>query len=249
LIKKKIEATREATPTNAATIASETTTTNIQTMYQRQQQSQQQSQQPSQQPSQQQRQPQSQQQSQPQPQLPRKKGKPFCKVCFDAGKPETEYTSHYLRSAPGPDGKLVCPTLLNQSCLTCGQRGHTSSYCDKRNQHQPQDQSKHQEKRNRIDATLMSAEAELRRLTATFREPEESSHYNPKSNPFGALNEQIPKQIPTPMPMTMAEKLKFQSNVPKKYTPTTTTPKDVPPLLKPEFTGMPPKSQFWWQDE
>ncbi len=220
-------------------------------MYQRQQQSQQ--------PSQQQRQPQSQQQRQPQPQ--RKKGTPYCKVCFDAGKPETEYTSHYLRSAPGPDGKLVCPTLLNQSCLTCGQRGHTSSYCDKRNQHQ--------EKRNRIDATLMSAEAELRRLTATFREPKESSHYNPKSNPFGALNEQIPKQIPTPMPMTMAEKLKFQSNVPKKYTPTTTTPttttpttttpttttpitttpKDVPPLLKPEFTGMPPKSQFWWQDE
>ena len=228
-------------------------------MYQRQQQqpSQQQSQQPSQQQRQPQRQPQSHQQSQQQrqPQPQRKKGTPYCKVCFDAGKPETEYTSHYLRSAPGPDGKLVCPTLLNQSCLTCGQRGHTSSYCDKRNQHQHQhqhqhqDQAKHQEKRNRIDATLMSAEAELRRLTATFREPEESSHYNPKSNPFGALNEQIPKQIPTPMPMTMAEKLKFQSNVPKKYTPTTTTPKDVPPLLKPEFTGMPPKSQFWWQDE
>ena len=159
------------------------------------------------------------QQSQSQP--PRKKGTPFCKVCFDAGKSDKEYTSHYLRSAPGPDGKLVCPTLLNQSCLTCGQRGHTSSYCD---QSKYQDQVQVQTKR--INATPLSAEAELRRLTATFRKPE---HYNPKSNPFGALNEQIPT------PMTMAEKLKL--------TPQSTVPK--PPLL----TGMPPKSQFWWQDE
>ena len=194
--------------------------------------------QPMQQQSQQQSQPQSQQQSmyqqhkpQSQPQPQRKKGTPYCKVCFDAGKSETEYTSHYLRSAPGPDGKLVCPTLLNQSCLTCGQRGHTSSYCDKRVQSKYQVQDQVQAQSKRINAPL-SAETELRRLTATFQEPE---HYNPKSNPFGALNEQIPK----PMTMTMAEKLKLkpQSNVP------------TPPLLKPEFTGMPPKSQFWWQDE
>ncbi len=247
-------------------------------MYQRQQSQQQSQPQPSQpQPSQP-------QPSQPQAPPPRKKGTPFCKVCFDAGKSDKEYTSHYLRSAPGPDGKLVCPTLLNQSCLTCGHRGHTSSYCDKRdkrdqdkrNQDKRDQDKRNQDKRDqdkrdqdkrdqdkcqdqaqvqtkRIDATPMSAEAELRRLTATFRNPEEPSHYNPKSNPFGALNEQIPKPmtIPKPMmPMTMAEKLKSQSNVPKKYTPITpTTTKDVRPLLKPEFPGMPPKSQFWWQDE
>ena len=59
----------------------------------------------------------------------REKKKPFCKVCFDAGKSEQLYTSHYLKSSPGPDGKVICQTLLNQVCLTCGQKGHTSSYC------------------------------------------------------------------------------------------------------------------------
>lgn len=56
-------------------------------------------------------------------------GTPFCKVCRDAGKPEKEYTSHYVKDQPGPDGKVVCPTLLNQACRICHQTGHTSSYC------------------------------------------------------------------------------------------------------------------------
>ena len=120
----------------------------------------------------------------------RKKGKPFCKVCFDAKKSESEYMSHYLKSAPGPGGKVVCPTLLNQSCLTCGQRGHTSSYCDKRTPSEPSEPSK-------------------------------------PSEPY--------KQIPNTMTMTVAEKKPM--------------PKNVPPLLKPEFPSIAPKSQFWWQDE
>jgi len=66
---------------------------------------------------------------------------PFCKVCKDAGLPEREYTSHFVKDRPGPNGKVVCPTLLNQSCLICGTKGHTSSYCTQnqnRNQNQPQ---------------------------------------------------------------------------------------------------------------
>ena len=54
---------------------------------------------------------------------------PYCKVCFDAGCSRTEYTSHYVKDQPGPDGKVVCPTLLNQACRICGKTGHTSSYC------------------------------------------------------------------------------------------------------------------------
>lgn len=56
-------------------------------------------------------------------------GTPFCKVCYDAGLPVTDYTSHFVKDQPGPDGKVVCPTLLAQKCLTCGVAGHTSSYC------------------------------------------------------------------------------------------------------------------------
>jgi hypothetical protein len=56
-------------------------------------------------------------------------GKPFCKVCYDAGLPVADYTDHYVKDQPGPGGKVVCPTLLAQKCFKCGVAGHTSSYC------------------------------------------------------------------------------------------------------------------------
>jgi len=54
---------------------------------------------------------------------------PFCKVCYDAGKSENEYTSHYVRSEQGANGKVVCPTLLTQECGYCGACGHTPKFC------------------------------------------------------------------------------------------------------------------------
>ena len=54
---------------------------------------------------------------------------PFCKVCYDAGLPATDYTNHFVKDQPGPGGKVVCPTLLAQKCFMCGVAGHTSSYC------------------------------------------------------------------------------------------------------------------------
>ena len=55
--------------------------------------------------------------------------KPFCKVCHDAGKPESVYTNHFVRSAPGTNGKVVCPTLLSLECRYCYQSGHTVKFC------------------------------------------------------------------------------------------------------------------------
>jgi hypothetical protein len=55
--------------------------------------------------------------------------KPYCKVCHDAGKSEKEYTSHFVKSSPGPEGKVVCPTLLAQCCGYCGACGHTPKFC------------------------------------------------------------------------------------------------------------------------
>jgi len=54
---------------------------------------------------------------------------PFCKVCYDAGLPTENFTSHFVKDQPGPNGIVVCPTLLAQKCLICGVPGHTSSYC------------------------------------------------------------------------------------------------------------------------
>lgn len=56
--------------------------------------------------------------------------KPFCKVCYDAGKTEREYTSHFVKSKPGNDGKVVCPYLLSLECTYCKKKeGHTASHC------------------------------------------------------------------------------------------------------------------------
>ena len=57
--------------------------------------------------------------------------KPFCKVCQDAGKPESEYTSHYVRSMPDKSGKtnVTCPTLLATECRYCYELGHTTKFC------------------------------------------------------------------------------------------------------------------------
>ena len=62
--------------------------------------------------------------------------KPFCKVCHDAGKPESEYTSHFVKSAPGAGGVVVCLILLAQECGYCHTAGHTVSYCKLLKQHQ-----------------------------------------------------------------------------------------------------------------
>lgn len=55
--------------------------------------------------------------------------KKYCKVCHDAGKTETEYTSHFIREDRDPLSKVVCPTLLSLECRYCSKKGHTVKYC------------------------------------------------------------------------------------------------------------------------
>lgn len=53
--------------------------------------------------------------------------KAYCKVCHDAGKPESEYTSHWVKDLTG---NTTCPTLLNTECRYCFKLGHTAKFCD-----------------------------------------------------------------------------------------------------------------------
>jgi hypothetical protein len=53
--------------------------------------------------------------------------KPYCKVCHDVGKPESEYSSHWVKDS---SGKTICPTLLNTECRYCFKLGHTIKFCD-----------------------------------------------------------------------------------------------------------------------
>ena len=53
--------------------------------------------------------------------------KKFCSVCHKAGKTEREYTNHFIKSTPGPNGIVICPTILSSECKFCFQRGHWAS--------------------------------------------------------------------------------------------------------------------------
>jgi len=50
----------------------------------------------------------------------------YCKVCFDAGKPEEVFTSHSVKNE---FGMVTCETLLSHHCELCGCIGHTRKYC------------------------------------------------------------------------------------------------------------------------
>jgi hypothetical protein len=57
--------------------------------------------------------------------------KPYCKVCHDAGKPESMYTSHCVKTYNINTGKTdtTCPTLLALECRYCYKSGHTVKFC------------------------------------------------------------------------------------------------------------------------
>ena len=84
---------------------------------------------------------------------------PFCKVCYDAGMSVTDYTSHYVKDQPGPDGKVVCPTLLAQNCLNCGVPGHTTNYCPEKLRGERERSERDREERERAKKSAASGKS------------------------------------------------------------------------------------------
>lgn len=77
--------------------------------------------------------------------------KPCCKVCKDAGKSESEYSSHWPKDS---NGNTVCPTLLSQECRYCGESGHTVKYCKvlERDNANKEKFAKQEERKKRVHA-------------------------------------------------------------------------------------------------
>jgi hypothetical protein len=59
------------------------------------------------------------------------RNKPFCAFCYDLGKTESVYTSHFVRATPQLNSTIVCPELNACVCMGCGCKGHTIRNCDK----------------------------------------------------------------------------------------------------------------------
>ncbi len=55
----------------------------------------------------------------------------FCAYCKAKGLPESVFTTHFVKDAPGPKGKVICPELLKNECGYCHDLGHTPKHCPK----------------------------------------------------------------------------------------------------------------------
>jgi len=90
-----------------------------------------------------------------------KSDKKYCGVCHKAGKPASEYESHYTKSVPGPTGIVTCPMILASVCNRCGQSGHFSDHCSLKKTLPP--------KNNRLSARAPAAPAVASRsVTNTY---------------------------------------------------------------------------------
>ncbi len=88
--------------------------------------------------------------------------KPFCKICYDTGKPKELYTSHYVKDIPGAFGKVVCPTLLATECRYCRKKGHTISKCPLLQKHGKNGKSRFVPRTNKFDSQANSTKQETK---------------------------------------------------------------------------------------
>ena len=102
----------------------------------------------------------------------------FCKVCYDASLPVAEYTNHFVKDQPGPDGKVVCATLLNQACRICAKTGHTSSYCPERRIPPRREEPRREEPRR--EERYIPRESEYQRVRR--EEPRREERYIPRES-------------------------------------------------------------------
>lgn len=116
-----------------------------------------------------------------------------CPVCKSAGKLEI---GHYVRN---DKGKVVCPTLLEQSCRHCGQKGHTPKYCYVKKQEE------RDSRRDSFKATVaVAAEGEAKKKKNNpFADLDDSSSDN--DDEVEAVEPVIPKMTPEEMRHVLCE--------------------------------------------
>lgn len=114
----------------------------------------------------------------------RKPRKTFCKVCFDAGEEETCYTSHFVKDRPGPNGKVVCPTLLSTECRYCHDKGHFKSHCPALAERKKQQESRAVQRQQ--EKSWLSAEQQAFLAENEFAHKLAQQHKQEKKQPVAA---------------------------------------------------------------
>ena len=116
--------------------------------------------------------------------------KPFCKVCHDAGKSESEYTSHFVRSRPDMNGntKVTCPILAATECRYCYELGHTTKFC-------PVLEENNKRSKKEKSVSIQYQKAEQRAYSRPTPEPVVEKKY---SGAFAALGDDSEEEKPVP---------------------------------------------------
>ena len=116
--------------------------------------------------------------------------KPFCKVCHDAGKTESVYTSHFVRSLPDMNGKtkITCPILAATECRYCYELGHTTKFC-------PILEENNKRSKKEKSVSIQYQKAEQRAYSRPIPEPVVEKKY---SGAFAALGDDSEEEKPVP---------------------------------------------------
>ncbi len=61
---------------------------------------------------------------------PKKKFEKLDKFCLFCKKAGFKYDDHFMKKDGSNTGEIVCERIKNSTCTTCGQKGHTKSYCE-----------------------------------------------------------------------------------------------------------------------
>lgn len=109
----------------------------------------------------------------------------FCAFCHAKGLPEAEFTSHFVKDAPGPKGKVCCPELLKNECGYCHEKGHTPNHCPK---------LKARDLRRRKEKTAATKRAKA--AAAYKAAPMQVRHQMPCQNSFAALDMPTQQRAP-----------------------------------------------------
>ena len=120
---------------------------------------------------------------------------PFCNVCRNAGKPESVYTSHFVRQTPHLMSPVVCPTILNNVCTHCSGIGHFPSSCPVLKESK------------KIEKTAFALQKKRKFQLLELKEKDAVKSIKKSNNPFDGLDssddeeESIKMIVPEPQPM------------------------------------------------
>lgn len=146
---------------------------------------------------------------------------PFCKVCIDAGLPNSVYESHWVKTL---EGKVCCPTLLEQSCRYCKVKGHTVKFCNILKQEQESNKTTSHVNKTPIIIATSQVEQTQNNAFSSLYESDTDDDEKPKQKPKQFKKVDI---IPSPTPVIISKSPQPPSHTKTYASVVTTTPEPI----------------------